>query len=259
MGDLVALLTDFGEEDWFVSAMKAVVRSINPHCQIVDITHQIPPQDVRTGAYVLAQVLRDFPAGTVVVAVVDPGVGTERSAIAGEIDGRLVVAPDNGLVSWCLAEARYARFVRLDRPEFFRKEVSHTFHGRDVFAPVAAHLSAGRKLVELGSPCSSVQTFAVPRPSYSSEEKLVRGEVVHVDRFGNLITNLTNRFLDECSAILLERRKLRIVGTYAEGKKGEVVALPGSGGTVEIAAREAPVVRIAGARVGSQVVLKLGR
>jgi hypothetical protein len=245
---IVTMITDFGDSDWFVGAVKSAILRVNPSCVIADVTHSIPRHDVRYGAYVLASVFRAFPPRTVHLAVVDPGVGSERLAIAAEIDGRYFVGPDNGLLSECLSTATYARFVRLSIP----LSASATFHARDVFAPAAARLSKGCRIHELGEAVSSVMTFDIPHPQLVPEPGVVAGQVRHVDRFGNLITNLPNRLL-ELGPVYLQNRQLRKVSCYAEGGVREVVVLPGSNGTAEIAVNGGNAQEISGATGGTEV------
>ena len=239
MAGTIALLTDFGNDDYFVGAMKGAILSVNPQATIVDITHNVRPQDIRSAAFTLSACRRDFPAGTIFVAVVDPGVGSERRAILAEAEGGLYVAPDNGLLSFVFEEAREngekIRVVELKNERFFRDQVSRTFHGRDIFAPVAAHLSKGIGPVEFGPEISDfvVTPFVKPRKEGGRTE----AEIIHIDRFGNLITNLRPDDLPERFAITVGFHEVRrMVGTFSEAAHGEIVAIPGSAGYVEIAA-----------------------
>ncbi|MBI1808557.1 MAG: SAM-dependent chlorinase/fluorinase [Gemmatimonadetes bacterium] len=224
----ITLLTDFGTADGYVAELKGVLVSLAPEARLVDATHEIPPQDVESARLTLARYWRRFPAGTVHLAVVDPGVGSARAALAVESDGRFLVGPDNGLLSPALLIPG-VRVVQLPMPS----SASRTFHGRDVFAPAAAALATGSSLAELGSPFDGpVVRRTAPvrqRPDGSAE-----GEVLAVDRFGNAITNLIAR----SGTYEVGGRYVRLVRAYADATDGEPVALAGSSGLVEIAVRD---------------------
>src|SRR5438067_1397055 len=191
---LITLITDFGEQDYFVGAMKGVILSINPEAKIVDISHLTPPQDVEAAAFNLLNCYKDFPAGTIHVAVVDPGVGSDRRAIAIECAGQFFVGPDNGLFSWiCEREKDWTAFHLTNR-RFFRKPVSNTFHGRDIFAPVAAHLSNGTAPSEFGEPLPDIVKLDSLAPK-TINENTIEGQIIHVDRFGNCVTNFSAEHL----------------------------------------------------------------
>jgi S-adenosylmethionine hydrolase len=230
----VALLSDFGWSDGYVGAMKGAVLAVCPAARLVDLSHEIPPGDVRCAARVLAQAAATFPPGTVFLSVVDPGVGSARRGIAAEIDGRLHVAPDNGLLDGVLESARELRAVALERREYFRPEPSDVFHGRDVFAPVAGFLAAGGALAELGPEIEAVTLvrLASPRPQRSAEGWV--GEVVAVDHFGNLLTNLP-ALPGARGWVELAGRRLELRRSYSQVAEGELLALVGSGGHIEIA------------------------
>ena len=190
MSKTIALLTDFGLEDTYVGVMKAVILTICPTAQIVDITHAIQPQNVREAAFALLNSHRYFPAGTVFCVVVDPGVGSDRHPIAVRTEHSTFVAPDNGVLSYALAgsDEKY-RAVKLENPKYYASQVSSTFHGRDMFSPVAAHLAASPAAFDdMGEALSSIVTFASPQLSYA-RNRLV-GEVMHIDHFGNIITSI---------------------------------------------------------------------
>jgi S-adenosylmethionine hydrolase len=186
---LVTLLTDFGHRDPFVGIMKGIILSRCPAAQIVDLTHEILPYDIRGGSLVWRAALDVFPAGSVHVAVVDPGVGGSRRALVAEIEGRLCLAPDNGLLTCPLLEGGPARIFALTATRYWRHPVSASFQGRDVFAPVAGALAAGEALEAVGTPIADPIRFDVPRPRREAEG--VTGEILWVDRFGNCLTNLT--------------------------------------------------------------------
>jgi S-adenosylmethionine hydrolase len=188
---LITLLTDFGVQDEYVGVMKGVIAGINPEARIVDISHHIVPQDIVHGAFILAAAYSYFPAGTVHVAIVDPGVGGARRILAVECGEHRFVAPDNGLLERVLAQQSVTAAVSVTDPRFFLEQVSCTFHGRDIFAPVAAHLAFGLPLNELGRSVDrhTMITGVVPRYRFSSASSL-EGTVVAVDHFGNLMTNI---------------------------------------------------------------------
>lgn len=242
MPQLLTLTTDFGLDDGYVAAMKGVILGIAPTLRTVDISHGITPHDVMEAAFVLRQAVPFFPPGTVHLAVVDPGVGTARRAVAARIGGQTFVGPDNGLFS-LLAEGGPEAVVELDRPAFWRTATpSRTFHGRDVFAPVAARLAAGlHALEEVGRPVEGLQRLQWVQPR--ADEQGVEGWVVHVDRFGNAITNIPEALLARRAA---GRRVRAYVGSaileglhlvYADVPEGEPVALIGSGGLLEVGIR----------------------
>lgn len=236
---LVALLSDFGTRDHYAGAMKGVVLSICPEAQLVDISHDIPPHDVLTASFELAACFRYFPAGTVFLAVVDPGVGSARRGIAVETADYRFVAPDNGVLTAVLAEAPARRSVELTERKYARATVSRTFEGRDRFAPAAAWLARGIGLASLGRAAHEILRLAMPTARVA--DGVVSGEVVRVDRFGNLITNVAHRTFDELahgSAIVVTVNGLevpRVVATYAEAPPGALCALFGSTDHLEVA------------------------
>jgi len=251
---LAALLTDFGTDDVYVGVMKAVLLGICPPAQVIDLTHAIPPQDVLLGALALADAAPYLPEGAVAVAVVDPGVGSARAALAARAGGRYFVGPDNGLLSWCLAAD--AEVVRLEEPRYRLPRVSRTFHGRDLFAPAAAHVASGLDLARLGPPVGDPVRLAWPE--VRAVAGAVAGAVVHADRFGNLITSIHARTLAPVDADLVIRvggREVPLVGTYGDLSIGRPGALIGSSGRLEIAVREGSAATLLRARRGTAVVV----
>lgn len=234
---IITLLTDFGNADGYVAAMKGVILGIMPHARLIDITHEVPPQEVAAGAFILSAHYRYFPSGTVHVAVIDPGVGTSRHAIACFHDGHYFVGPDNGLFDFC-ARAAPPPAVRLSRREFWRTALSNTFHGRDIFAPVAAHLAKGVALEELGDSF----TLKPQRPAHACkfEQDILQGEIVFSDRFGNLISNITKEDLSRFAAgarIAIKLGSQTIQGlqaSYGKVSAGEFVALINSFDLLEV-------------------------
>jgi S-adenosyl-L-methionine hydrolase (adenosine-forming) len=236
---IVTLLTDFGTRDAYVGAMKGVLLSHQPDRVLVDITHDITPQDIMEAAFVLRESAPYFPAGTVHLVVVDPGVGTERRPIAMRHNGQIFIGPDNGLFSLYLGDRNPDEVVGLDIEKLARRPPSRTFHGRDIFAPAAAELAKGMPLHLLGRPIEEMTRLHWALPI--GDEQGVRGWVIHIDRFGNCITNITER---ELGGDTSKRRFKGYAGgaifsdlsqTYADVDPGEPLMLIGSGGFLEIA------------------------
>ncbi len=239
---IVTLLTDFGLEDAYAGIVKGVILAIHPAARLVDLTHRIPPQDVRRGALVLEAAYAFFPPGTVHLAVVDPGVGGPRRAIAVEADGHCFVGPDNGLLGFCFARPG-ARAVALANPAYYRAGaagVSRTFHARDVFAPAAAHCAAGVPIHRFGP--SIADPVRLPMPPVRRGRGRVRGEVILADRFGNLLTNVTAADVPGSRAgwraAVGGRRIDGLVARYGDRPPGGLGALVDSSGRVEIFVRD---------------------
>jgi len=241
---LITLLTDFGTQDEYVGVMKGVIAGINPEVRVVDISHSIEPQDVVHGAYVLAAAFAFFPGGTIHVAVVDPGVGGARRILAIECGRQRFVVPDNGLVEQVLVHQPVTAAVSVENPLYFLKRASHTFHGRDIFAPVSAHLAAGLPLAELGPAVhrDTIVSGVVPRCRFSSPA-CVEGMVVSADRFGNLMTNIDAATIDQLAhrdtgkkmmVELADKPVGVIVASYERVAAHMPLALIGSRGLLEI-------------------------
>jgi S-adenosyl-L-methionine hydrolase (adenosine-forming) len=238
---LITLLTDFGLQDGYPGIMKGVIWGIAPEVQIVDLTHSIHPQDILEGALALGRAAPYFPPGTIHLAVVDPGVGTQRRAIAVQTGGCFFVGPDNGLCTFLVEQAagEPVQAVQLDRPRFWLPEVSSSFHGRDIFAPVAAHLANGVPLGELGSRLAELVRLPMPqpRPLNSSGQAGWQGQVIHVDAFGNLATNFTRQHVPDGQKICLRIAGQEICGlsgTFGEGRPGDLLAMLDSSGQVSL-------------------------
>ncbi len=257
---LIALLTDFGLRDHYVGTMKGVVLGICPEATLVDISHDLPPHDVQAGALELAAAYTYFPPGTIFLVVVDPGVGSTRRGIAAESGSQKFVAPDNGILSAVFKEAAPARVVELSNPSYALRQVSRTFEGRDRFAPAAAWLATGVDLAALGSSVGAWQRLELSAPHASADA--VEGEVVRIDRFGNLVTNIDRRMFDafkstiRVAASVDGRGALRVVSTYADVAAGEICALFGSSNHLEIAANGASAAAALGAARGARVRIK---
>lgn len=254
---IITLLTDFGTRDAYVAAMKGVILGVNPQAVLVDLSHEVPPQDILAGALILAGAAPYFPPGTIHLAVVDPGVGSRRRGLAAYAHGQFWVGPDNGLFHLIFTPGAAPTIVSLENPAFFRPEVSATFHGRDLFAPVAAHLSLGVDLSRLGPIITDPVPLAVSTPRFTP--KTIEGEVIYVDRFGNLVSNLNAAALKAWwggGDLRLKVGPLTIRGlarTYAEKAPGEFLALIGSHGYLEIACAQDSAARRLGAGVGLPV------
>lgn len=236
--------------------MKGVLSSIAPQARAVDATHSIAPGDIEAGAWVLFQYWNLYPPESVHLAVIDPGVGSARRALALRADDRFVVAPDNGLVTRILAAAARWRCVEITDPRFFRPAVSTTFHGRDIFAPVAAHLANGVSLEELGPVLA--EPIRLPLESPTRLDREIRGRVAHIDRFGNLITDIPAAWIDERWDFTIgETGAGGLDGSYSAVDVGELIVVIGSQDTVEIAARAASAAEMTGAARGDPVTGRL--
>lgn len=260
MPALITLTTDFGLRDPFVGIMKGVMLAINPEAELVDLSHQIPSFDVLEGALVLAQSYRHFPAGTIHLAVVDPGVGSARRPILLSTKQAHFVGPDNGLFSLLYDREPSVAVRHITSERYFRKPVSHTFHGRDLFAPVAAWLSTGIPPESFGHLIGDYVRLPAARPEQASPG-LVHAAVLRIDKFGNVMTNLRPEDLPAGAGFRLvinNREVTRLVTEYASGSPGEIFAIVGSAGFVEIAANQASAAEVLGARRGAEVRLMPG-
>lgn len=255
---IISLTTDFGLEDWFVGTMKGVILGINPEARLIDITHSIPPGNIPAAAFALAASYRFFPKGSVHLAVVDPGVGSLRRAVAVQTQNHFFVGPDNGLLSWALRQERIRAIHSLENPDCFLRSVSATFHGRDIFAPVAAHLSRGIGIQRLGPRLRKLTPIAWPEPRRVGQ--VTEGEVVYVDRFGNAITNIqkrqiANRARHPISVCLGGRRLCGLGEYYQAAAPGTPVAVFGSSGFLEIAVNAGNAARLFAIHIGQTVRL----
>lgn len=253
----IVLLTDFGSKDYFVGVMKGVIADINPVARVVDLTHEIEPQNVRQAAFVLWASRKYFPQDSVFVSVVDPGVGSERKIVCGLIDDQMFVAPDNGLLDYVAAEATEIHLHSATNPRYFRRDISTTFHGRDIFAPLGAHLSRGLRLSDVG------EIFRYPKV-----ERFYRnvsngkneGRVVYNDRFGNVFTNLlwSDALLSGSASARVGTRSItKFFNSYSESRSKSVVGIKGSVGLLEFAVNLGNASRVLKSFVGQKVVLTL--
>jgi S-adenosylmethionine hydrolase len=252
---VIALVTDFGTRDHYAGTMKGVALGICPDAALVDITHEVAPHDVLGGALELAAAYRYFPAGTVFLVVVDPGVGSTRRGIAAEAGDYRFVAPDNGVLTVVFNETAPRRVVELTERKYARPTVSRTFEGRDRFAPAAAWLAKGIELGALGRSAGTIHRLDVPAPRVGTDR--IEGEVLRVDRFGNLISNIDRRAFDRLGTaieVTVSGRSVpRIVSTYADVAAGEVCALFGSSDHLEVAANGASAADALGLGRGAAV------
>lgn len=257
---IITLLTDFGWSDPYVAVMKGVIFSVTPDAHVVDIGHDIPPGDVLGGAYALGQALPYFPPGTVHVVVVDPTVGSQRRILAARYAGQHVVFPDNGVITVVNQDQPLEQIVVVRNERYFlAPEVSTTFHGRDIMAPVAAHIATGLSLGRLGPPPDTMELLELPEMEID-EQGTVTGQIVHVDRFGNLITNLPEPALvhalgslSGCEVLCAGQTLAPVQRTYASVARGEPLALINSSNLLEVAVNAGSAVVTFGVDVGDEV------
>jgi S-adenosyl-L-methionine hydrolase (adenosine-forming) len=255
---IITLLTDFGCSDHYGGAMRGVILGINPDATIVDISHHISSQSIVEGAFLLSSVYPYFPQGTIHLAVVDPGVGSERKPILVKGENFFFIGPDNGIFGVIYDRLKKFSVYELNNTNFFLKPVSATFHGRDIFAPVAAHLSRGVSPLEMGKEIKDFQRLSLPKPMV--EGKRIRGKVIYIDSFGNLITNITAHHLKKLEKVPV---KIKIGGTfisglsrnYYEANKGSLLALIGSSNFLEISAREGSAQKKLKCKAGDDVMV----
>lgn len=261
---IITLTTDFGLTDSYVGIMKGVILSVAPSARIIDITHNIRPQNITHAAHMIQTFHRFFPTGTVHMVIVDPGVGSARRAVALQTPEAFFVGPDNGIFTpiWQDATERWGpgqcAVVALSDPRFWLTHVSSTFHGRDVFAPVAAHVSRGVALAELGQPLNEIAIAEIEQPSIGRKGELV-GRIIHVDHFGNCITNIALSHLAQhgleltLTVEIIDQRVPGLYQTYADAPVGALVALVGSNNHLELAVRNGSAAQTLGVGVGDTV------
>ena len=258
----ITLLTDFGTKDHYVASMKGVILNINPRCLLIDITHQVNPHEIREGAFILANAYSHFPKGTIHLAVIDPGVGGARKPLLVVTENYFFVGPDNGLFTMITQKESVNQIIALDKQRYHLPKVSTTFHGRDIFAPAAAHLSMGVKPNALGHQIDSLFCLGFEEPLI--KEGKLSGEILHVDTFGNLVSNI-----DEGRLIRFIRGRpcvIRVGGKtirglkkgYWEGNKDEPIALVGSGGFLEMSVREGNAQKSLRVKRGDPIQITIG-
>ncbi len=259
---IITLTTDFGSTDHEAGVLKGVIWSISPAAKIVDLSHDIPAHDILEAALLLWRAVPYFPPGTIHLAVVDPGVGTARRGIAAQLGDYSFVGPDNGLISLILERVTEAQgkpaLVQLDRPEFWLPDVSHIFHGRDIFAPVAAHLASGITLEQLGSAIHDPVLLNIPRPVRTSIGW--RGQIIHADHFGNLATNIHASQLGPTTHLVITVNQHQIdglVSTFGERPPGTLVALFDSSGSLAISVVNGSAKQLLGANIGDEIELQV--
>jgi S-adenosyl-L-methionine hydrolase (adenosine-forming) len=253
---IIALLTDFGTKDYFVGALKGVITTIAPDVNIVDITHEIEPQNIASAGFTLRTCYKNFPKQTIFTAVVDPGVGSDRKAILVETEDYYFIAPDNGLLSFIFNNEKNFKVHELTNKKFFAPKVSTTFHGRDVFAPVAAHLSNSFQPDEFGRQIINYIRFDELKPYVESNGKII-GEIIHIDRFGNLVTNLTKEHLPDKFVAEVNNIKIdKIRNYYSEAEKSELFMVFGSAGFLEIVAFQNSAAKKIAAEIGSLIIVE---
>jgi S-adenosylmethionine hydrolase len=258
---IITLTTDFGEADYYVAAMKGVISSISPSAAIIDITHLVPPHDIYSAALTLMCCYREFPKRTIHLVVVDPGVGSNRRPILVVAGDYSFIGPDNGVFSYIYQREDLGRVVELTSEHYFRSPVSNTFHGRDIFAPCAAYLSKGIDPDVLGEEIDDPVRFNIPAARVSGSQVL--GTVIHVDRFGNIITNITASELSEDAiargAVISigKHQAARVLSHFAEAGQGELFAYFGSAGLLELAVPRQSAARVAEAKRGMEVTVAI--
>ena len=266
---VITLTTDFGTSDPYVGVMKGVILGINPNVQVVDITHAVPPQDIHEAAFLLHSAHRYFPKGTIHSIVVDPGVGSARRAIVCQTDTAYFVCPDNGILTYLLQEIenetdQLGNVVAIQNQDYFLPQVSNTFHGRDIFAPVAAHLSLGVPLDNIGPPVQNLVQLPIQEPELSGNT--LTGQIVKIDKFGNAITNISESTITdlesestgEISAYEIRAgsvRLHRLNRAYAESEIGAPLAIIGSFGVLEIAVNGGNAAERLGLNRGDSVII----
>ena len=273
MNSIITLTTDFGYDDAYVAAVKGAILSVNPDANVIDISHSIKPQNILQAAFILSVAYRYFPKQTIHMAIVDPGVGGERQGIILKTHSAIFVAPDNGILSYIIDDLvsvenhalteqthdlkeivfkKGLEAAAITDPRFWRHPVSPTFHGRDIFAPVAASLSLGISLYEFGEKINSLHVLTIPKPSLDSGGNLV-GQVLHVDRFGNLITNIKSNDLPGKNVVVeVAGYCIQGISDYYAQNKG-VMAVMGSSGYLEVSLRDGSACDFLGTAVGDEI------
>jgi S-adenosylmethionine hydrolase len=253
---VITLLTDFGTADYFVGAVKGAILSVNPQAVIVDITHEIPPQDIAAGAFTLLAAYKTFPARTIHVAVVDPGVGSTRRPIILSANEQFFVGPDNGLFSYIYDREPSHRVFHVTAEKYFRPEPSSTFHGRDIFAPVAAALSNGVKPREFGPMISDAVRLPVALETEMRENGDVHARIIHIDRFGNCVTNITRDLVKAGVSLRVNRKTIKEFRTfYGEDSTNTPFAIWGSAGFLEISVNGGSAAEVLRVKRNDTVVL----
>jgi S-adenosylmethionine hydrolase len=254
----IAFLTDFGTDDWFVGALKGVALGIAPEAQVVDITHHVEPGDIRSASFVLKSCHAIFPEQTVFVVVVDPGVGGTRRVLAARADNRYYIGPDNGVLSPALEDADDVSVWNITNDQYYRRPLSATFHGRDIFTPVGAHLAAGVSVEIMGTPCDDFIRIPLPEPTVKNGS--ISGEIIYIDHFGNAFTNITSELLKRVTvrSMYLPKvdRELPLGKYYTEVDDYEPLGLINSEGYLEVAVNKGNAAKKFGVEIGDSVILR---
>lgn len=262
MTSAIAMITDFGLRDPFVGIMKGVIRSVGSTAEIIDITHGLNAGDIKSAAIALSMAYRYYPDGTIFLAVIDPGVGTARRPIAVTAGGKTIVCPDNGIISFVINEYPEWHAVHLDKPEFFLPKISSTFHGRDIFAPIAAHLSMGMQVSDLGSQITDLVTMKIPQAI--AGERHIQGEVIYIDGFGNLITNISEKDVidwahdSKFTDFKIHTGSVEIIGiskSFSDVGSGKPLTVFGSFGMLEIAVNGGSAAALTSSSIGAKALL----
>lgn len=259
LAHVITLMTDFGTRDHYVGVMKGVILNINPHAQIVDITHTVPPQDIEGAALLIDTAYRYFPSGTIHLIVVDPGVGSHRRAIICQTETAHFICPDNGILTHILHNEEHIRTVSVENSAYFLPQVSTTFHGRDIFAPVAAHLSRGVSMDKLGNPITDPIQLPIPEPKVMNE--VIVGHIIWIDTFGNLVTNISQEMLELWAGedgVVIHAGNARIAHlnhSYAESAVGELLAIIGSSDRLEISINQGDAAQVLGLKRGDEITV----
>jgi S-adenosylmethionine hydrolase len=260
---VIALITDFGLRDWFVGVMKGVILSINPNATTIDLVHNVPRHDVVAGSFAALATYRFVPQGAIVVIVVDPGVGTERAILCMRSGGRCFLAPDNGVLTGIVEREGFERVVAVENDKYFIKPVSFTFHGRDIFAPVAGHLSLGLEMDRLGREVKELRKVEIPSPRIDGEALVLT--VRWIDAFGNVITDCPEDLVAELVgrwgrdlALAQGAGQIKFTDDYEAVGRGDLLAIVGSTGHLEISVREGNAARTLDLRIGSKLHLMKG-
>jgi hypothetical protein len=258
---LIVLLTDFGFRDSYVGVMKGVIRTVFRDADVVDLSHNIMPHDVPEAAFVLSASYRYFPEDTIFACVVDPGVGTDRAILCMRANDQTFLAPDNGLLSVIDDQVGHTQLRKVTNEEMFLSDASTTFHGRDIFAPVAAHLANGEDIESVGPPGRYVRKLQLPRPVRAPDGSL-RGEIIYIDQFGNLITNIHRSTLEHSFSeegiveVQVKQRDVQgICQAYGDRPEGRMLALVGSSGYLEVAVNQGSAAKMLGCEKGDTVQL----
>ena len=254
---ILAFLSDFGLKDPYVGIVKVTLLGINPALRIIDISHQVAPQDVMGAAFILGSVFREFPTGSIFLAVVDPGVGSQRAGLLATTEDYIFLAPDNGILTMAFRYSKDICCYSIENSHYFRHPVSDTFHGRDIFAPVAAYLSLGVKPSSFGPPCPNPVRLAWPEPVV--KDQYVKGEIIYIDGFGNRILNIPVDLIRHPTGrqarASIKGIELPLLRTYSDVTIGRPLALTGSSGFLEIAVNQGNAAEMLGAGIGEPVVI----